>query len=161
MLPGVEAFWRQLLLVGKTFATEALLDFEGKPLSLRHPDAGVKAICFFGADSRQEADSLIFSVMGTAGRFIGSRQFCLTAAFIDYGDNPEAIAEVKHTTSLIRQVDFCRVDATSEGGRELLESMSISSLPMLMLLDQRNTIIGMDVSQIDFEKRFFEHLKNR
>ena len=110
-------------------------------------------------ESFKKSDQLLFKIMRTAGKFVTTKQFSLTAVYIDYGDSTKALAEIKKMKQLITVVDFCRLDANSEEGKQFVEKLAMIDPPMLLLLDQDEKVVSIDVTERDFDSRFFEMMK--
>lgn len=156
---AAELFRSQVGLAGDEFKIEHVVDLNGKPFTVRHPEADIKAVYFYTSKSFAKADKYMYDIMRIANKFVADKRFCLTAIFVDRGSS-KAMDEVRRVARAVPPIDFCRIDANSEEGKKALEKISMFQSPLLLLLDRENRVVGINVQQDAFEKRFFELLGN-
>ena len=149
-------YLNQLELAGKEFDFTGVVSMADRPFSIRFPDADLKAVLFMTHQTFEQADKTMFEMLKIAGQRVTTQKFCISAVFLDPGTFTQATEGIRKASEAVSNVDFCRVDIQSEDGQKLMERISLLWSPMLILLDRENKVVGINVTQADFEKDFFE-----
>ncbi len=153
-------FRQQYGFAGKPFPSTGILKLDGSPFQVRHENAPMKVVVFSDAQGMEDTRKAVSFMMKIAGQFIDEGKFCLAVIYLDDGENGIVLKNLIRLAALAPTVDFSRIDLQTDSGRGMLERLSSSTFPLVMLLDQDNVVRGVDISAMDFEKQISERFRD-